>query len=61
MSLLTIFLVLLAVGIGLWLVNQYVPMDTKIKKILNIAVVVITVIWLLNGLGVFKALEGANI
>ena len=39
------------VGVILWLINAYVPMDAKIKKILNIAVVVIVVLWLLYAVG----------
>ena len=47
MSLIGLFLTLIIVGVLLWLVNTYIPMDAQIKKILNIAAVVIVVIWLL--------------
>jgi Fe2+ transport system protein B len=43
---------LIVVGVLLWLVNTYIPMDGKIKKILNIVVVVCVVIWLLYAFGV---------
>lgn len=56
MSFLSLIIVLIVVGILLWLVNTYIPMDPKIKKILNIAVVVILVLWLLSVLGVFSSL-----
>lgn len=56
MSLLTIVVVLIVVGILLWLVNSYIPMDAKIKTILNIVVVVFVVIWLLNAIGAFHYL-----
>ena len=52
MSLITIFVTLIVVGILLWFVNGYIPMDGKIKKILNIVVVVLVVVWLLNVTGV---------
>jgi hypothetical protein len=52
MSLVTIIVSLIVVGILLWLVNTYIPMDGKIKKILNIVVVVVVVLWLLNVFGV---------
>ena len=55
MSLLNIAIVLIIVGVLLWLVNTYIPMDGKIKKILNIVVVVFVVIWLLRILGVFNS------
>ena len=61
MSVLTIFLVLICAGIILWLVNKYVPMDSKIKFILNTVVVSILVIWLLKAFGVFAALKEAKI
>jgi hypothetical protein len=53
MSLVTIVITLIVVGVLLWLANTYIPMDGKIKKILNIAVVVVVVLWLLNVFGVW--------
>ena len=35
MSLLSIIIVLIVVGVLLWLINNYIPMDGKIKRILN--------------------------
>lgn len=52
MSLITIVISLIVVGVLLWLVNTYIPMDGKIKKILNVVVVVVVVLWLLNVFGV---------
>ncbi len=57
MPLLTIFLVLVVVGVILWLVNTYIPMDRKIKNILNVVVVIVTVIWLLQAFGLFDSLK----
>ncbi len=51
MSLLTIVVVLIVVGVLLWLVNTYIPMDSKIKSILNAVVVIVVVLWLLQALG----------
>lgn len=48
MPLLSVVLVLIVVGVVLWLINQYIPMDPKIKNILNIVVVVAVVIWCLT-------------
>lgn len=45
MSLLSLILVLVIIGVMLWLINNYVPMDNKIKKILNVVVVVAVIIW----------------
>jgi len=43
-----IFVILIVLGVGLWLVNTYIPMDAKIKNILNIVVVVAVCLWLLS-------------
>jgi hypothetical protein len=57
MSLVTIVVTLVVVGVLLWLVNTYIPMDGKIKKILNVVVVVVVVFWLLNVFGVWGHLR----
>lgn len=48
MSLISLVLVLIVIGILLWLINNYIPMDSKIKKIINIVVVVAVVLWILG-------------
>jgi hypothetical protein len=53
MSLVTIVITLIVVGVLLWLVNTYIPMDGKIKKVLNVVVMVVVVLWLLNVFGVW--------
>ena len=57
MPLVSIVITLMVVGILLWIINTYVPMDGKIKQILNIVVVVVVVIWLFQIFGVFPALN----
>jgi hypothetical protein len=52
MSLISLALTLIVIGILLWLVNTYIPMDGKIKKILNVVVVICVVVWLLSAFGV---------
>lgn len=54
MSLISLAVTLIVVGVLLWLVNTYIPMDGKIKKILNIVVVVCVVIWLLYAFGIIS-------
>ena len=46
-----VIIVLIIVGILLWLVNNYIPMDGKIKSILNVVVVIVVILWLLQALG----------
>jgi hypothetical protein len=57
MSLVTIVITLIVVGVLLWLVNTYIPMDGKIKNIINIVVVIVVVLWLLNVFGVMGNLR----
>ena len=61
MSILTIILVIVIVGILLWLVNSYVPMDQKIKTILNVVVIIILVIWLLKASGIWAQLGSVKV
>lgn len=61
MPLLTIFLVLIVVGVILWLVNTYIPMDRKIKNILNAVVVIIVIIWLLQVFGLLSYLKSLKV
>jgi hypothetical protein len=53
--------VLIVVGVLLWLVNTYIPMDGKIKNILNAVVVIGVVIWLLQVFGLIGDLRAIRI
>jgi hypothetical protein len=55
MPLLQIVLVLIVVGVLLWLVNRFIPMQGTIKSILNGVVVIAVVLWLLNVFGLFNS------
>jgi hypothetical protein len=57
MPLVHIVLVLIVVGVLLWLVNRYIPMDAKIKSLLNIVVMIVLVIWLLQAFGVLGSIS----
>ena len=61
MSLLNLVVILIVVGVLLWLVNTYIPMDAKIKSILNIVVVIAVVLWLLQAFGVPGSLGGIRV
>jgi len=53
MTLIGLVITLIVVGVLLWLANTYIPMDAKIKQIMNVVVVIAVVLWLLNVFGVF--------
>lgn len=61
MTLISLIITLIVIGVLLWLVNNYIPMDSKIKNILNIVVVIAVVIWLLNLLGLTDNLRGIRV
>jgi hypothetical protein len=48
MSLISLVGVLIVIGVLLWLINNYLPMDGKIKSILNAVVVIVVILWLLQ-------------
>ena len=48
----SLVITLIVVGVLLWLVNTYIPMDGKIKQILDVIVVICVVVWLLSAFGV---------
>ena len=61
MSLISMLIALIVVGVLLWVVNTYIPMDGKIKSILNVVVVVVVVFWLLRAFGVLESLDFIHI
>ncbi len=61
MSLISLVVVLIVVGVLLWLVNTYIPMDQKIKTIINVVVVIAVVLWLLQVFGVLGSVENVRI
>jgi hypothetical protein len=61
MSLISLVITLIVVGVLLWLVNSYIPMDPKIKTILNVVVVIAVVLWLLQAFGVLGSLSNIRV
>jgi hypothetical protein len=59
--LLQVVIVLIVVGILLWLINRYIPMEGTIKSILNAVVIICVVLWLLNVFGVLHSLSRVHI
>jgi hypothetical protein len=61
MSLIALILTLVIVGVLLWVVNAYIPMDGKIKNILNIVVLIVVICWLLSVFGILGSLNGVSV
>lgn len=53
MPLINIVFALIVVGVSLWLINNFIPMDRRIRSILNAVVVVAVAIWVLKAVGVW--------
>lgn len=61
MPLLDVMVIIIVIGILLWAVNRFIPMDQQIKHILNIVVICVTVWWVLNVFGIIAYLQGIRI
>lgn len=61
MPLIQVLLTLIVVGVLLWLVNRYIPMQSTIKSILNAVVVIVIVIWLLQVFGLLASITSYRI
>lgn len=61
MPLINLVIILVVVGVLLWLINSYIPMQATLKKILNAVVIIVVIIWLLSVFGVIGSLEGIRI
>ena len=61
MPLIQLLEVLIVVGVLLWLVNRFIPMQGQIKSILNGVVVIAVVLWVLNVFGLFHSLSRVHV
>jgi hypothetical protein len=61
MPLINLIIILAVVGVILWLVNNYLQMDRKIKSILNVVVVIVVCVWLLSVFGVIGSLSAIRV
>lgn len=61
MSLITLVLVLVVVGVVLWLINRFIPMQSTIKKILNVVVIIVVILWLLSAFGIINGINAIRI
>ncbi len=54
MSLISLVVVLIVIGVLLYIVNTLIPMDRKIKTIINVVVVIAVCLWVLDVFGVLN-------
>jgi hypothetical protein len=53
MPLINIVVALIIVGVALWLINNFIPMASGIKTILNVVVVIAVGVWVLKAFGLW--------
>jgi hypothetical protein len=58
---LSLIITLLVIGVLLWLINTYIPMDAKIKQVMNIVVIICVVLWLLSVFGVLGHIDAVQV
>ena len=61
MPLMQLVIVLVVVGVVLWVINSYIPMQATIKKILNVVVIIAVILWLLSVFGLIGNLSTIRI
>lgn len=61
MSLISVVLVLIVVGVLLGLVNRYIPMARPIKSIINGVVIIVVILWLLQVFGVYSGFGNVSL
>jgi hypothetical protein len=61
MPLIQLLIVLVVVGVGLWLINNFIPMQGTIKTILNVVVVIAVILWLLSAFGLLGSLSAIRV
>jgi hypothetical protein len=61
MSLINLVVTLVVVGVLLWLINTYIPMEGRIKSILNVVVIIVVILWLLSAFGVIGPISGIRL
>jgi uncharacterized membrane protein YfcA len=61
MPLIQLVIVLVVVGVILGVINRYIPMQSTIKKILNVVVIIVVIVWLLSVFGFIDKLSTIRI
>lgn len=56
MTLLSLILAIIVVGVLLWL-TSFIPMDATVRRILQVVVIVVLVLWLLQSFGLLGSLN----
>lgn len=61
MPLIQLVIVLVVFGVILWAINTYIPMDGTIKKILNVVVIIVVILFVLSAFGLLGPMQGIRV
>ncbi len=61
MTVIQLVITLVVVGVIMWLINAYIPMQSSIKKILNVVVIIVVILFVLSAFGVLGSLSGIRL
>lgn len=61
MSLISLIITIVVVGILLWAINSFIPMEGRVKSILNVVVIIVLVLWLLQGFGIIGSVGNIHV
>ena len=61
MSLISLIITIVVVGLLLWVINSFIPMESRVKSILNVVVIIILVLWLLQAFGIIGSLRNVRV
>ncbi len=61
MPLIQLVIVLVVLGVILWAVNSYIPMDATIKKIVNVVIILVAVLFILSAFGILGSMSGIRL
>jgi hypothetical protein len=61
MPLIQLVIILVVIGVILWVINRYIPMQHTIKTILNVVVIIVVIVWLLSVFGFIGNLSAIRV
>jgi len=61
MPLIQLVVILVVFGVLLWAINTYIPMDATIKKILNVVVILVVILFILSAFGILGSMSGIRV
>ena len=61
MSLIGLILALALIGFAIWCINSYPPMDPTVKRVLNVVVIIVVIIWLMSVFGLLDELRTVKV